>query len=305
MLGANGQDGTFLCKLLQDRVSNVSGVGRQEKLRYEAIAGPVAYHALDLRDQGELAALLRDVRANRIYHFAAVHQSTEGGGLETAFEDLWSVNVVSVQTSLEYIRSSNPACRLIYGSSGRVFGAPLPADIDEGTAHKGGDLYGESKIAASRLIDYYRRVHGVEASVVHLFNHESLLRPEDFFIPRLVEALRQAITKEGTSHLRTLDFWCDWGSAEEYMDIVLAMLEAAPGEDFVLASGRTVLARSLADSLFRSHGLDHRDFLVTSGSWSPAEPYSVSIGKCRRLVGRVPVVTIEEVCVEALKASGC
>jgi GDPmannose 4,6-dehydratase len=299
VLGANGQDGTYLCKLLGGQGRQVSAVGRQDELRHPEVAGPVSYVAQDLRDQRGLAALLRELRPDRIYHFAAVHQSAEGEGYEAVFEDMWSVNVVSVQTCLEYARA-HPDCRVLYGSSGRIFGVPLPARVSEDTPHRGGELYAESKIAATRLIDYYRRTHGLNASAVHLFNHESRLRAETFFIPRLVEALRSALADRASSRLKTLDFYCDWGSAEEYMGIALQSLEVAPREDYVLASGRTLLARTLADTLFGSHGLDYRDFVETEDPPGRNEPYFVSVEKCKRLVGRAPVVTIEEVCEESL-----
>jgi GDPmannose 4,6-dehydratase len=135
------------------------------------------------------------------------------------------------------------------------------------------------------------------ASLVYFFNHESALRPPEFFFPKLIACLVGAIRGQAEpTTFGTLDFCRDWGSAEEYMDLAVDMLEKAPGEDFVLATGRCTQARELVRKLFAEYGLDYRLFIreqATAGA--PSEPYVASTAKLRDLVGRTPQVGIEEV----------
>jgi GDPmannose 4,6-dehydratase len=56
-----------------------------------------------------------------------------------------------------------------------------------------------------------------------------------------------------TEQFHTLEFYCDWGSADEYMGIAIDVVERAPGEDFVIAAGRTVHSPVLIEQLFMKH----------------------------------------------------
>ena len=297
VLGVNGQDGTFLSRSLLARGCRVIGVGRQRAARFDVSSHAFAYHQIDLRDLDRLRELLEATGPDRIFHVAAVHMSA-GAIYEPVFGEMLQVNVSSVHAVLEHLRASGRNARFIYASSAKVFGDPYPARIDEGTPTKSSCLYSITKNAAYSLIDHYRRHHGIQGSVVYLFNHESELRPAHYFFPKLLSCLVSA--KHGLSArtpLATLEFHCDWGSAEEYMDFVVDMLEKAPGEDFVLATGTCTYARDFVEALFAKHGLDYRQFVEerTDAAGDGGGSYTVDLTKLRSLLGRVPKVEIGEV----------
>ena len=302
VVGANGQDGTFLVRHLLAKQYRVAGLGRQERSRWEIASTSFTYHKADLNEAGELSRILEAVEPDLIFHVAAVHTSA-GGGYETVFDSVLRVNVASVHTILEYMRKSGRA-RLCYASSAKVFGSPLPERIDERTQLKSQCLYSISKNAAFHLIEFYRNTHGVNASVVHLFNHESELRPQHFFIPKLVRALALALADEKhVSELNTLDFHCDWGSADEYMQIVLAILETGGSDDFVLATGESIHARELARRLFAQFGLDHARHIRerSTAAGTGQGPYRVDLSRLKERIHRAPRVNIETVCSQILR----
>ena len=296
IIGSNGQDGTFLVRHLLRKAYQVAGVARQGASRWLIESPEFKYYSIDLREVGLLSSVLKDLRPDLIFHVAAVHTSA-GGTYETVFGDVLKVNVGSVHEVLEYLREQSDA-RFLYASSCKVFGFPLPSRINESTPIFNQDLYSISKNAAGHLIDYYRKNHAVLASIVYLFNHESELRPDDFFIPTIVRCLASALNDSShITQVNSLEFYCDWGSAEEYSDIMVDMATKAPGDDFLLASGRCVYARDFVNELFSLYGLNYanhiRERIATS---SPSQhKYSVDLTKLEGEVRRLPEVTILEV----------
>ena len=228
---------------------------------------------------------------------AAIHCSAEGI-YEPLFTDMLKVNVASVHAVLEHLRQ-HLGGRFIYASSAKVFGDPLPDIITKDTPKKNQCLYSITKNTAYHLIDYYRSQHNVTASVVYLFNHESELRPDHFFIPTIIEILVSAIEDpHHVSDINTLDFYCNWGSAKEYMQIIIDMLEKAPSEDFVLATDRCIYARDLVKSLFEDYGLKYQSHIKEKchSNFETNPTYAVDLTKLKKYLGRTPQTTIYDVC---------
>jgi len=219
VLGCNGQDGSYLVELLLRRGYKVAGVSRQENPRYDVGAEKFCYRALDLRRASQLGTLLDALRPHLIFHVAAVHGEA-GTRYETIWQDMLAVNVGATHVCLEYLRTRCPQGGLVYAGSGKIFGPVYPPLVSESSRSHSSCLYTVAKNASHDLIDCYRRDHGIRASVLHLFNHESERRPRNFFMPTLACALHRALSHgDARVEIETLQFYCACGSAEEYMDI--------------------------------------------------------------------------------------
>jgi len=304
VLGANGQDGSFLVENLLNRGYQVLGIDLQHKLLLNLQDLQFRYEQLDLRKVSDLTQTLNLYQPTDVFHFAAVHGSA-GTMYEHVWQDMLSVNVGSVQVILEYMRANGAQARLVYASSGKVFGPAYPRRIAEYSRMRSTCLYTITKNAARDLIEYYRRHYRVKSSILFLFNHESERRPRDFFIPKIVHALAGALRDPQSRHeVFTLNFHCDWGSAEEYMDIAIDVAEKAAGEDFVLGTGRTVNARNFVQALFNRHGLNYTHHLIETASASACDqdmPYRVLTRKLKQHTGRSPGQNIFSVCENILR----
>jgi GDPmannose 4,6-dehydratase len=307
VLGANGQDGRFLVRSLLARGYEVVGAGRQPGPA-EAPHPRFGYRRLDLVEATATLRLAEECAPDMVFHAAAVH-GPAGFAYEATYDRLLAVNAQSLHAVLEYARGSARPVPVVYLSSAKVFGHPLPATVSEASPRGGHCLYSISKVAADSLVAQYRRAYGVPASSLWLFNHESEFRPASFFIPRVVAALAAALggARERAS-VQSLDFHCDWGDAAEFMDITVDVAERAAGQDFVLASGRTWRARDMVDALFRRHGLDRRDHLEALAPEGPApHPHAVSLARLADALGRRPEIGILDLCdrmLAALPATG-
>ena len=297
VLGASGQDGRLLTAILRGRGHEVIGVARGP-----SITEPVDV-ICDLRESEDLLRHLDNIRPDVIFHVAAVHGSA-GTEYEASWRDMLAVNVGSVHAALEHVRARNPQAQLIYASSAKVFRRPYCGEIDENSPLGPACLYGIAKMTAGQAISYYRRQHRVKGGSIYLFNHESYLRPSEFFIPKLLAILAGAIADPGhVGQVQTLEFRTDWGSATEYMGILAELGEGEIAEDYVLATGRCVSARALAEELFRRFGLDYRNHIIESDEFpiDTGAGYTVSTDRLRRRLGRVPSETIESVCLDILR----
>ena len=303
VLGSNGQDGSYLVEHLLRRGYSVIALSRQRSARTGADHPLCQSVCQDLRRIAEFVELLTTLRPDVIFHFAAVH-GRSGTRYEAVWQDMLAVNVEVVHGCLEYLRNHQPDGVLIYAGSSKIFGPNLPPLITEQSLRSSTCLYTVTKNAALDLIECYRRDHGIKASVLHFFHHESERRGKEFFIPKLVAGLHTALLDNAhRTEFDTLQFHSDWGSAREYMDIVVDLAERSPTSDAIVATGRTVLARTLAQQLFARHGLDYRAHLSERREGDPTDrPFQVSTDGLAGLIGRVPTVGILEVCETILTA---
>lgn len=294
ILGANGQDGQIMVNLLLLRGHDVWALGRQSAHCQGIKSEKFNYIQIDLAKQDRFKLILEKIRPTKIIHLAAIHGSSENNAYEPFFANMLDVNVKTVHSILEYQRS-NPNSQLIYASSAKVYGSPLPRLVSEKTSKKALCLYSISKITAGNLIEYYRNNHQIKASIYYLFNHESSLRSQDFFISKVVVTLKKAIEDRSyKTEFHSLNFYCDWGSASEYMLLMLNAAESDPKLDMIIASGKTIYAKKLVAELFEKNGLDFKNHITEKFQLENPHFFQVDISRLIKKVGS-PKIEIAEV----------
>ncbi|TAN53038.1 MAG: NAD-dependent epimerase/dehydratase family protein [Rhodospirillales bacterium] len=302
VLGVNGQDGSLAAQSLLLRGYEVHGVGRQAQPVWITPNENFKYIPLDLRSRSLIGPLVEKICPDLILHLAAVHGAA-GFDDQALAEDIFAVNLLSLQATLEAMVKQAPESRIVYAGSSHVFGLPPPAHIDLQTPRLPHNIYAVSKLAAAELVALYRRRFGLAASVLHFFNHESERRPDSYFIPRLLAGLRKSLSDPAyVFKLSSLDFQCDWGCAREYMEIAIDTAQTCPGKDFIVATGTSVSGRDLAQKLFAAHGLDYRKHIEVTASNQADLPFKASTEPLLLNLGRVPRRTIFDVCADMLKA---
>lgn len=264
------------------------------------------YHALDLNDTDAFSALLSVLRPGFLFHVAAVH-----GAAGFCYEDHWreahGVNTLAAHAALEYLRQEAPDGVMIYASSSKAFGLAMPPVVSESSPRQSTCIYSTTKNAATDLIAYYRQRHGLRASVVWTFSHESPRRGAEYFIPKIIDTLARAILDRGfAGRIGTLRFASDWGDAAEYMDIVADIAEKAPGRDFILATGSTWNAQDFVDRLFQRYGLHYAEHLIeeqAGGRGVGPSAWRADLSALRAALGRTPAHSILEVCDTMLRTN--
>jgi GDPmannose 4,6-dehydratase len=304
VLGVNGQDGSYLAEALLARGHRVTGIGRAAASRYVPPSSAFDYVKCDLRDCDAFARLLPAIDPDFAFHFAAIHGAS-GFRYEEVWRDMIAVNVLSLHVLLEYARrAARSRVRVIYAGSVKIFPAPLAGVIDEETPARATCLYGIGKMTSRDLIGYYRTQHGVNATNLVLFQHESPRRSLDYLLPTIAHTIDKSRSdREYRTTIKTLDFMIDWSDAAELMEIVAELAEKSDAQELILASGKTWNARVAVESLFTHYGLTlSRHLAESSARADPGPEFRVSLARLEREIGRRPVKSLYQI-VDAMLVS--
>ena len=301
VLGVNGQDGSFLAEILLSKGYSVVGIGKQKCSKWIAESSCFKYKQLDLSKTHDFKSSLEIINPDTIVNAAAVH-----GSANFLYENFWheahAVNTLITHACLEYSRNSKKNIGYIYISSSKCFGENLPKIINENAELKSECIYSITKNSSTNLVNYYRRKHNIKSAVFWTFNHESLRRPPNYFIPKIVNLLHKAksdINFKG--EIGSLNFYCNWGHAREYMDIILEIYEKNIWEDFVLANSKTFFARDFVKKLFDDHNLNYQDHITElDKAIIQKKSWDIDITKLENAIFKTPSIDIYDICDELL-----
>ncbi|MBV2182778.1 MAG: GDP-mannose 4,6-dehydratase [Castellaniella sp.] len=243
-------------------VTGDAGFVGQHVLR--TIANSVGLSALrpglDIRDQAALAALLGELRPQRVIHLAA------RSFVPDAFRDpeaTFEVNFIGTYRLLAALRQTGFTGRLLFVGSGDVYG---PVDAHELPLRESRALcptnpYAVSKVAAEALCLQWSRSAetGFEILMARPFNHIGAEQPASFVvadfarqIARIRHGLQPPLLSVGNIEV-SRDF-------TDVVDVVRAyelLLErGASGEVYNVCSGRERTIRALVERLLAIAGLD-------------------------------------------------
>jgi GDPmannose 4,6-dehydratase len=260
IVGASGQDGRLLTRLLVDRGYIVRGWTRTKP------EPPIDCECaqVDLFDSRSLERELRKLRPNEVYYLAAFHHSTEASVEVTSTEltrRSYEVHVKGVGNVLGAIKVISPQIRFFYAASSHVFGEAVAESQNEQTPFAPKSVYGASKAAGIECCRLFREA-GIFAATGILFNHESSLRKGSFLSQKVVQGALQARREPAFKLvLGDLDARVDWGYAPDYVDAMFRILQLPKADDFVVASGELHTVREFAQAAFATVGLDWSQYI--------------------------------------------
>lgn len=316
--GITGQDGAYLAQTLLKRGYEVIGWHapnrplRDWRLSSLGVRDQVHLETADLNDAPAVAQSIQRLQPTQVYHLAARSSVIEGQSAPLEYAQGESLPVIHL---LEAIRLHSPASRLLFASSAEVFGTCPESPKNEQNPMRPATVYGCCKAFGQNMVDIYRREYGLFACSAILFNHESPLRGEQFVTRKITDAFREF--RQGRRQplvLGSLEVCRDWGSAAEYVEAMVRMLEYGRPEDFVLATGQATSVRRFVELSAQAAGMSLRwqkngqneegvdsatgQILVrTTADLLRSGEVTVRLGdggKARRLLGWAPQTTVEE-----------
>ncbi len=252
--GVGGQDGVLAARRLVAEGWRVVGTTKPGAPDWAApYLNGVEQVPLDLRDRETIDQLVREVRPDEVYHFAAV--STVRGGWADP-DGVAQINTTAVADLLTATARWSPACRVFLASSSEVFGPEATNPQTESTPLAPANPYAESKAAVHRLAADARDA-GRFVAVGILYNHESPIRPTAFVTRKItraaaeIAARRQEVMTLGNMHTSR-----DWSAASDVIDAAVRMVRADQPRDYVVASGQLHTIGQLVEAAFAAAGVD-------------------------------------------------
>lgn len=265
IIGVDGQDGSFLAEHFAGKNFEVIGIGRRQFNFESEDRNFLKYEVADLSFPHNLDSILQRINPELIIYCASIH-GPSGFDYFMHSNDTYLVNSFAPHICLEFCRRSKGNCSFTYFSSIKVFSVVSKKGslISPWDCRQATDLYSRSKIIVEDSIRFYRDTFDVQASVIWLSNHESIKRiHKNYFLPKF---LRQfyLVTKSGVGfvNVRSLDFYCDWGCASQFMEIVAEHAVCNRGKDLFIGTNQFVHARELVKDFLSVRGIDYRRLVL-------------------------------------------
>jgi len=258
--GITGQDGAYLSKLLLSKGYKVIGLVRSKHssslngLTYLNILNDITLEECDLTDLSQILKILQQYQPTEIYNLAA--QSS----VSLSFAQpvgTFQFNTLSVFNLLEAVKQFNPAIKFYQASSSEMFGEVKHLPITEDTEFHPKSPYAISKAAAHWICVNYRESYNLFVCCGILFNHESHLRTETFFVKKVIkEAIK---IKNGLSRKLTvgnLKIRRDIGFAPIYVEAMYKMMQQPVADNYLICTGSSVSLEYIVNYIFNKLNID-------------------------------------------------
>jgi len=191
--GARGQDGSYLCELLDEKGYRV--------VKFE---GDVT----DYKDVHKTIEECSKYERVEIYNLAAkIH---EGSPNET-----FRVNTMGILNIMEAVKNLDirSKCRIFQASSSEIFANHWETPQNEYSMRVPRNIYGISKVSADSMVKHYRGEQGLYVCSGILYNHESPRRKVIYVTQKIIKGLQSGECFQ----IGNLESRRDWGHAKDYV----------------------------------------------------------------------------------------
>lgn len=261
IIGCKGQDGSLLSEYLIGKEYRVTGIDKD----YIVNDRKEIAQSIDLLNKIEVEALISEVCPDELYYLAACHQSSQDKVINDLelFEKSFALNVMGLVNVLDALRSSNLLTSVFYASSSLVFGEPDIKPQTEDLPLRPECIYGVTKTSGMHLCYYYRKKYNLNVSVGILYNHESILRPENFLSKKITSSVKRIKAGEQKKIiLGDLSALADWGYAPDYVEAMWKILQTGKPETYIVATGQLHSVLDWVTLAFEEVGMDWKEYTI-------------------------------------------
>ncbi|MFC1920706.1 SDR family oxidoreductase [Chloroflexota bacterium] len=245
--------------------------------------------------------MVKDIvsKVEYIFHLAAHVGNIRS--LKDPYFDM-DVNIVGMLNLMEACRDSNIK-RLVYSSSGAIFGEAKYLPIDEDHPLHPESPYAVSKLAAEKYAIAYNKVYGVPTVAIRYFNAYGPRQDTSEYANAI--SIFLSLTKQG----KPLTVFGDGEQTRDfifvrdivYANILVATHPAAIGEIFNISTGEVYSINQLVNLIGKTTGKEI--------SFSHADPRAGEVrhskantDKAKKLLGYSPTTDFQEGLLETWKA---
>lgn len=271
--GITGQDGAYLSDLLLKKEYKVVGIIRTDAeedctgLKYLGILEKVVLKKCSLLDLKSVKSILKEFKPNEIYNLAA--QSSVSLSFEKPYETI-NFNVLSVLNLLEAVKKTDKKIRFYQASSSDMFGNISKLPVSEESVMHPTSPYAISKITGHWMTVNYREAHGLFACCGILFNHESYLRANNFFVKKVIRtAIDIKDGKQNELRVGDIDLKRDFGYAPDYVKAMWLMLQQKKPKDFLVCSGKSISLREIIEYIFDKLNINKSKIVIDKSFFRP------------------------------------
>ena len=273
--GVTGQDGAYLSALLIEKGYRVIGLTRNnrsinlERLSFLKINEDVSLEECDLMDMSSVIKIINKYQPDEVYNLAA--QSSVGLSFQHPIGTI-SFNSLSVLNILESIRLTKNDIRFYQASSSEMYGSVTSLPITLNTPMHPLSPYAISKATASWTVTNYRESYGLYACNGILFNHESYLRGNTFFVKKVISECFKHQKDDGWKlKVGNIDIRRDFGYSPKYVEAMFLMLQQDLPRDYTICSGVSISLRAIIEHVFKAFNIPQDRLIIDPSLFRPSE----------------------------------
>lgn len=273
--GITGQDGAYLSRLLLEKGYKIIGLIRSHygsnlsRLKYLNVLDKVELVECDQSDLSQVLNIIGTHKPTEVYNLAA--QSSVSLSFQQPIGTI-NFNIQSVLNMLEAIRLLNPSIRFYQASSSEMFGKVNNLPITEDSIVHPLSPYAISKVTAHYVCINYRESYNLYTSCGILFNHESYLRGENFFVKKVIKGAIDILhEKREFLEVGNLDIKRDFGWSEKYVEAMWLLLQQDKPDDYIISSGKSITLREVVYYVFDKLGVDRNKIKINPAFFRPTE----------------------------------
>ncbi|HRH57379.1 MAG TPA: GDP-mannose 4,6-dehydratase [Chitinophagales bacterium] len=273
--GISGQDGSYLAKLLLEKGYQVIGLVRSTTssnlngLNYLNIRNKVLIEECDLQDLSQIISCIQKYQPTEIYNLAA--QSSVSLSFAQPI-GTFHFNTISVFNLLEAIKLTDKKIKFYQASSSEMFGEVKKLPITEDTEFHPKSPYAISKAAAHWTCVNYRESYNLFICCGILFNHESYLRNENFFVKKIISNAHKIqngtldVLKVGDLNIKR-----DIGYAPKYIEAMYQMMQQSKADNYLICTGKSVSLSYIVEYIFNKLDIPASKIIVDKSLFRPSE----------------------------------
>lgn len=272
--GVNGQDGSYLSQLLLKHNYEVVGTVRNNKsslenLKYLKILSQIHIYILDLLDYREVENIFNEHTFDEVYNLAGISS--------VSYSFLKPLETINTNTNillniLEVIKNISPSTKLYQASSSEMFGEVSQLPINGSERFNPVSPYGVSKVSCYYLTEIYKKNYKLYISNGILFNHESYLRKDNFFIKKLIKStVLNRFNNNFKLEVGNIEVHRDFGYAPLYVEAMFKMLQQKEPDNFVVSSGENMSLKEIIYYVFKKFNIPKESLIINPKLYRPNE----------------------------------
>lgn len=270
VLGATGQDGSYMIDLLLKKKYEVHGLYRKSSVGNtnnidHLIKNNKVYnknfflHKGDLLDSVSLNNIINKINPNEIYNFA--DQDHVGWSYEIPSYS-FKTTALSVIEILEIIRKKKQKIKFFQPISSNIFGETREKKQNEETPPEPNSIYALAKTTAFYASKMYSKVYNLHICGAIFFNHESPKRHRDYVSKKIVQNVCEIFHgKKKYIYLGNIKSKIDWGYAEEYVEYAWKIMQQKKGKFYVIGTGKNNSVEYFVKKCFEYVGLNYKKYI--------------------------------------------
>ncbi|ACD83922.1 UDP-glucose 4-epimerase GalE [Candidatus Methylacidiphilum infernorum] len=219
--GGAGYIGSICVEMLLGRGYRVVVLDNLSEGHLQAVDPRALFIQGDLADRELLFSVFDSERPEAVIHFAAkalVSESMNSPSLYFRNNVAFGINLLDALVKFE-------VKRIVFSSTCSVYGCVNKIPIDENVPVHPENPYGESKLLFEKMLEWYRKIHGISPVIFRYFNaagatasHGEHHRRETHLIPRI---LHVALGLEPQVEIYGKDYPTEDGTAvRDYIHVV-------------------------------------------------------------------------------------